>query len=179
MATEGPLIAGTGADDATVGSLTWTAPENITASDDTRASVIIGGGATTHYLKATNFGFAIPAGATIDGIEVRFERQKSGASSVTDVDVMIVKGGAISVTDLSAGAAWNNEADQLDTFGGATELWGETWTATDINASNFGVVVAATSAGATALVDSVDIKIYYTAAVAGFDPNGMQGFFGL
>ena len=34
-----------------------------------------GGGSYTEYLKATNFSFSVPTGATIDGIEVRVEQQ--------------------------------------------------------------------------------------------------------
>ncbi len=36
-------------------------------------------GAISHYLKATNFGFTIPAGATIDGILVEIEKRQVSA----------------------------------------------------------------------------------------------------
>lgn len=38
------------------------------------------GGDQSHYLKATNFGFSIPAGATINGILVEIERRKYGST---------------------------------------------------------------------------------------------------
>ncbi len=36
---------------------------------------------TSHYLKATNFGFSIPSGATINGILVEVEKHKTGTVS--------------------------------------------------------------------------------------------------
>jgi len=35
----------------------------------------------THYLRATNFGFSIPAGATINGIFAEVEKQRGGGGS--------------------------------------------------------------------------------------------------
>lgn len=175
MATSGPNNAGTGADDATVGTVAWSNTSNITADDISNATASLNA-SQSHYLKATNFGFSIPAGSIIDGIETRFKR--SGGAFITDTDVKIVKGGAISSTDLSAGAAWS-VGEEFVTFGGATSKWGETWTATDINDSTFGVVLSATgSALATASVNVVDIKIYYTLGGGG-DSHGRLGFFGI
>lgn len=53
---------GTLADDAAVGTVAWSNPSNAASSNDSYATAS-GAGGTTHYLKATNFGFAIPAGA--------------------------------------------------------------------------------------------------------------------
>lgn len=74
MATQGPYSPGTMADDSTVGTVTWVNPDNAKASDDVRAIMYYGG--SSHYLKATNFGFSIPAGATINGIVVEIEKRK-------------------------------------------------------------------------------------------------------
>ncbi len=75
--TAGPTSPGTGADDAAIGTRTWSNPGNITSSNNTYATATSSGGgnSTTHYLKATNFGFSIPSGATIDGITVGIERK--------------------------------------------------------------------------------------------------------
>jgi len=51
----------------------------------------------THYLKATNFGFSIPAGATIDGIFVEIERKMLGNTPNVDhirITVYYTEGGA-------------------------------------------------------------------------------------
>lgn len=143
MASEGPNNPGTMADDAAVGTLAWSNPDNAKTSDDAYArrtndfwikdkyvkivksdasigaenkgdtvnawssteayysyggaadlwseawtpadindvdfgvvlSIYGGFGTESHYLKATNFGFTIPVGATINGILVEIERK--------------------------------------------------------------------------------------------------------
>ena len=58
--SEGPNDAGAMASDPSFGVPAWTTPANATASDDTYAQAVPGGG-STQYLSATNFGFNIPA----------------------------------------------------------------------------------------------------------------------
>lgn len=169
----GALSAGTGADDASAGFDTWSNPSNITASDNSYATVSNGAGSTSHYLKGTNFGFSIPDGATIDGILVEIERSiltTAGAKSVTDSAIRIVKAdGSIGTTNKSAGATWTT-TDTYASYGGSSDLWGETWTAQNINDVDFGAVLAVVTAAdvgtATAQVDHMRITVYYTEAAA-------------
>jgi len=58
-----------------------------------------------------------------------------------DKNIRIVKGGVIGATNKSAGAYWPNTAAYA-TFGTASDKWGETWTATDINDSTFGFAIS-------------------------------------
>lgn len=54
--------------------------------------------------------------------------------------------------------------------GGATDTWGESWTAADINASNFGVALAYSNVNVSARTVSVDyarIAVYYTDPTTG------------
>lgn len=167
MSTSGPLYCGTAANDSGIGSTDWTGPTNAQGTDD--ASVATGSfsaGSPSHYLKCTNFGFSIPAGATIDGIQVEFYRDGLVGSAI-DNAVRIVKGGSISTTDKSSVVNWANSISGLrrDSYGGSSELWGETWTSTDINASTFGVAISAKATGGppdNAEIDSVRITITYT-----------------
>lgn len=163
--SSGPNSTGTGADDASVGSLTWTNPGNITSSDDTYATVTIGAAQITHYLMGTNYSFSLPADATINGILMEVERKCVGAVGQTiDSSIRIVKGGTISGDEKSAGASWVLGTDTYASFGGASDLWGLTWTYSDINASDFGAVVSATITGisSAASVDHMRITVYYT-----------------
>lgn len=103
MTTSGPNSAGTGANDASVGTKAWTST-SITASDNSYATIgsSMTTNQTTQYLKCTNFNFAIPAGATINGITAEAElAEQDGFGSTTDIAVRIVKGGAIGSTDKS------------------------------------------------------------------------------
>lgn len=168
MASEGPNSGATFADDSGVGTVTWTDPGNAAASDDSRAVCSMGTSAVGHYLKATNFGFAIPAGATIDGIVVEIEKSwTNGQGGVLDNRVRIVKGGAIGSTDRSDVNAWNS-TDGYTTYGTSSDLWGETWTATDINASDFGVALSPLNNSGTkpavGEIDHIRITVHYTEA---------------
>lgn len=144
----GALSPGTMADDATVGTVAWTNPNNAMASDNVYATCALNGTTgVSHYLKATNFGFAIPAGATINGILAEFEKKKSGANANGyDVTVKIVKADGTFGTTNKADTvtAWSS----TDTYvsvpvsGASTDLWGETWTPADINDVDFGVALS-------------------------------------
>lgn len=169
----GALSPGTMADDATVGTVAWTNPNNAKVSDNVYAVAASHITPTTHYLKATNFGFTIPVGATINGILAEFERKGSSASGSYNADsaIKIVKSdGIIGTTNKSTGATWS-ETESYISFGGTTDLWGETWTYTDINDADFGVVISAIldvndkyPPTSVASVDHIRITVYYTEA---------------
>jgi hypothetical protein len=163
---------GTGADDNAVGTRTWSNPGRIVADDSSIAAAAFSGvGQTTHYLKGTNFGFAVPAGATINGVEFEFSRSDGDETdAVTDSTVKLVKGGVVSGNNKASATPWPaGFVDVPTTYGGAADLWGLTLTDSDVNASNFGVVVSARSgsAGGAPVVDYFKLTIYYTAAAAG------------
>ena len=120
----------------------------------------------THYLKATNFGFSIPSGATINGIKVEIERLAGGANYVYDEEVKIVKSDGNIGTENKADTVtdWPWEADAYATYGGPEDLWSETWSPSDINDVDFGVVLSAeiTEPTTFARVDHIRITVYYT-----------------
>jgi len=61
--------------------LSWSNPDNVPSSDNAYASANVGCATDqSHYLKASNFGFSLPAGAIILGIVVEIERSQSGTS---------------------------------------------------------------------------------------------------
>lgn len=164
--SQGPLTCATGAEDSSFGTTAWTNPSNITASDNSYATLNSQPATNTRYLKATNCGFSVPNGAVVTGILVEFERQAICAAGCTrDSRIRIVKGGVIGSTDRSAAALWPFAGvDEFSAFGSSTDLWGETWSPSDINDSGFGVVLSAIgeSSGASSRVDSVRITVSYT-----------------
>lgn len=169
MTTQGPNSPSTIVDDGSIGSVAWSNAGNAAASDDSRAiaSVRSQSGAS-HYLKATNFGFSIPSGSAIDGITVEIERGSDANLQVNDNAVRIVKNGSIGTTDKS-GSNWAN-IDTYATYGGTEDLWGESWTVADINASTFGVAISAACGAPVfreARVDHIRISIHYTEGAGG------------
>jgi hypothetical protein len=152
-------FAGTGADDASIGTSTWNNPGNITAADSVVTTAGFPGiGAISHYLRASNFGFAIPGTATITGISVDIWRTCGGV--VHDNAVKLVKGGVISGNDKSTATNWNGQG--LVTYGSQGDLWGLTLTPTDVNDSTFGFALSGVAGNLnTANVDYIKITVYY------------------
>jgi hypothetical protein len=152
------------------GGNAWSNVNNVFASDDSRATCdYSASNQHTDYLRATNFSFSIPAGATIDGIECRSERSFGGVAPYYDRNVRIVKGGAIKTTNNASGVQWP-VSDTYITYGGSSDKWGETWLVSDINASNFGFAHSGTANTGWHShhfkLDSMQIKVYYTEAAA-------------
>lgn len=142
----------------------WTSSGNIVSSNGQKASVVIAGNAQSPNLDATAFGFSIPTGSTINGIRAYIEKSASSDSGLDDVDVFLLKAGA-AVGSNKANTSDYEDFDEIFSYGGSTDPWGMTWTAEEINASNFGLrlkVDSDTSSSRTAYVDHIEIRIYYT-----------------
>lgn len=161
MGTYGPLGGGTFASDATLGVVAITNPANVAISDNSYATSVLLNGQSSQYLKATNFGFAIPTDATVAGVTVAIERNSTVGATTVDNSVKLVKGGTISGNDKASASTWGT-SDAVATYGSATDLWGLALTPADINLSTFGVAVsAATTLAATADIDYISITVDY------------------
>ncbi|WP_293890079.1 PKD-like domain-containing protein [Flavobacterium sp.] len=166
--TAGPNNAGTGANNAATGTIGWTNSGNITAADGVNATVAVTSGAFTNYIHGSNYGFSIPAGVVINGIEVIINRRTSannGGRVTSDSVVKLVKNGSVLGNNNAAIGVGYPTALTTATYGSPTDKWGLTWLASDINASNFGAVLSVTANNSlTASVDYIQIKVYYTPA---------------
>ncbi len=166
--SEGPNSGINFSDDSIVGTIAWTNPGNAAASDNSRASAIIDTGEISHYLKATGFGFSIPNSAKIVGIEFKVERGSTvpgNGDFIEDNSIRLVKNGIISGNNKASGDTWPAGFEGIKTYGSNSDLWGLTWTPTDINSFlEFGAVVSAKHGGtgtSTALIDHVTLTVYY------------------
>jgi hypothetical protein len=133
---------------------------------------------TSRILYTQDYGFTIPAAATITGIEVTIERFCSstfGGNSIHDASLRLIKNNFIVGSDYADTTTVWTTGNTVITYGGSTDLWGQTWTPADINATNFGATfsVRAENAARTASVDYIAIKVYYTAGpqITGFSPT--------
>lgn len=161
--SEGPnevVNAATIVDDASIGSTPWNAPSQAATSDDVYANVNPGTGAS-HYLKAIGFGFSLDPTAIVLGIQVDVEKKAVGGTAL-DNGVLIVKGNVISGADHSDVNPWP-AVDTDIVYGGASDLWGETWTPAEINAAGFGVAISMhdSISGVLAQVDAITITVFY------------------
>jgi len=92
--TVGLNSTGTGINVA-VGGTAWSNPTNVTASDNSYASVSLSFLVVSDALVATNFGFSIPVTATVDGITVSIE--KNGTGYTSDLAIQLTKNGTTTV----------------------------------------------------------------------------------
>ena len=157
--SQGPNAPSTVVNDPSTGTDPWNNPQGAAVSDDNKAFIGSPTNFNTYYLKATGYGFAIPNGAVIEGIQVDVE--KLGAFPAFDTAARIVKGGAIGATDKSNPASWTFP-DNVVTYGGSSDLWGETWTAAAINGANFGFALAAFGSDTFIAVDAISITVFYS-----------------
>ncbi len=164
----GPDLPTAGADDAAVGTETWTSPGNVTAADGSMAGVTLSGLSVSHYLVASAFPADVPAGATVVGIEYRVLRHPTGFPTINLVDnsVRAVKAGVVGGDEKALGTDWGAASDYAVTYGGPADLWGLTWTVAEINDAGSGVAVSAKGTSAQgsvqAAIRSITRTVYYT-----------------
>ena len=129
----------------------------------------------TNYLVCKNLDSNIPNDATIEGIKIYIDRYNSftgdGTVIITDNAIHLTKNGTDTVgNNKSVGTVWpSTDTDTYATYGGVSDLWGTTWTASEINNDNFGVMIGPTiefvgltgETGSSANVDHVYIEITY------------------
>ncbi|MDR7496837.1 MAG: hypothetical protein QN174_07760 [Armatimonadota bacterium] len=168
---------GAGLNDNSAGSFAWSNPGYIVSSDNQKAAATgTGGDGTTQRLRGYSCGFSIPSGATIDGILLEIERSSSpsGASyGAKDNEVRVRKGAAYSSANRADTTIFWPTTDTYKSYGGSTDLWGESWTPSDVNSSDFGGMVRANIVPVgtivpTAYVDHMRLTVYYTPSTGGF-----------
>jgi hypothetical protein len=163
----GWVICGTGANDASAGTEPWNNTGNITVDDAAFASpngTQWANGEFTNYLMATNFGHAIPAAATIHGVETRHQVKESYGFPLKLARISVVIGGVVKDTNILPGEVDTTNAWVDYDYGSASELWGEAWTAAIVNAANTGCVLQSVKrafGNATHECDAVWMKITY------------------
>lgn len=173
--SDGPRSPSTVANDAALGTLAWLSPGNAAASDNARATATALALMNTQALTGTGYGFALPATAEISGIAVHVERS-AVLASVSDNAVRLVIGGVIASADRSSPAAWPaSGAESVVTYGGPSDLWGEDWTAADINDPGFGAALSARVPLAdVAQVDHLAITVHYELCGDGTTAGGEE-----
>ena len=173
----------------------WINRTNAQASDNVYASLLISDSGsnfapgsvptaitneTVNYFVITGLSSQVPSGATINGITIKIERYNSlipDANTLTIVDnaIYLTKDGTNTVgNNKSTGATWQTTDNNTTVdFGGASDLWGITLTASEVNASTFGVMISPAltitgggETGGDVRIDQVTISVDYTGGTA-------------
>jgi hypothetical protein len=134
-----------------------------------------GGNAESDYLRCTNFGFVIPTGSTITGIEVEIDQYASVSDSVHDYLIRLRNATGQKGDDKAKTSYWADaDSDSYVLYGGVSDLWGEFWTAAEINNGDFGVdIIAESTTSSIANIDHIRIKIFYTEPDSQEQDNGI------
>ena len=135
----------------------------------------------TNYLVCKNLDSNIPNDATIEGIRIYIDRYNSftgdGTVTIKDDAIYLTKNGTDTVgNNKSIGATWpSSDTDTYVSYGGVSDLWGTSWTASEINDDNFGVMIGPTiefdgttgETGSSANIDHVYVEITYAGGTTG------------
>jgi len=131
----------------------------------------------SNTFKITGLGFAVPSGATINGVQVSALRGTNRANAVSDVTVKLLKAGTASGNNKAAVGFWPQTLYNVYTvpttgqgvaqnYGSNTDLWGNTLGPSDVNDTNFGVEFVcnqgSTRTTTAAIVFPITVTVYYT-----------------
>ncbi len=146
--------------------IAWARPESARDLDGQLARVTLDLGQSSEHLRITDFGFAIPASATIKGVEVEFKRQ-AGDTGIGDGNVELWLDGAPSDRPKFVATSWPRVIVGTHHYGQAVDTWGNDLTAALVGKPGFGVEVYAVrqgDAGGAAIearVESMRMTIFY------------------
>jgi carboxypeptidase T len=110
----------------------------------------------------SNFGFNIPAGSNIQGIEVKLNSRVDSTSGSPMFCVQLSwNGGASWTSAVTSGTL--STAETIYTLGGVTNTWGRTWTNTDFSNANFRVrlTMVASNTSRDFSLDWVGVQVRY------------------
>lgn len=164
MTTAGPNSAGTGVNaPGGFGSGSWTGPTNITSLNGSAATI---DGDDSRRLRASSFGFSVPATATLTEILFEFYRKADGY--VSDEEIRVWKAGVVQAGNYSVGTVWGSSYAYFSVL---VPVSG--WVYTDVNNSGFGISLSVGAVSGTAYVDFVRCTITYTEPSSGVPAHAM------
>jgi len=145
-------------------------PSNAHADDSANAVDNNSGSGTSTSCTSTskdkhrffNYGFSIPAGATISGIEVRLDARADSTSNSPKMCVQLSWDGGATWTAAKSTATLGTS---IGTFilGNTTDTWGRTWSPADFSNANFRVRVIDVSSSTSRdfFLDWVAVRVTY------------------
>lgn len=146
-------------------TVAWTAPENVLAQDDVRATAILSEATpATDDLHVTGFGFDVPAGARISGVDVALRRQSPDIGTRDD-EVKLITGGMSVGRFKFTKSPWPSSAAGTHHYGGPTDAFAAELKGSDVSREDFGASFSAKlDMGAISgdpAIDYVEIKVTY------------------
>jgi len=146
-------------------------PSNAHADDAASAADINSGSGTGTSCTSSgkdrhrffNYGFSIPAGASVTGVEVRLDARADSTSGSPRMCVQLSWDGGTTWTAAKATAALGTSMTTF-TLGGVSDPWGRTWSAANLADASFRVRVINVSSSTSRdfFLDWVGVRPHYT-----------------
>lgn len=135
----GNTFPGTGENNAGIGATAWTSPGEIVSDNTTDATCAAA--ASSQYLVARNFGFSLPAGATISGVLVRIEASEhSGGTEPLRAWLQDASGTEFGSSKLTSNeGSISGTTKAVYTYGSTSDVWGATLSEAIVEDVDFGV----------------------------------------
>jgi len=140
----------------------FTNPTNAYSSDDTYATATTNAEAQDWY----NYTFGLAGTETIVGIEMTMEDKDNNTGDSVKYNPEISPDGG---TTYVQGTNWQRVSSTIEgtrTAGGAAQLWGRVWSASDFTNANFRsrITIADMRNATLYSLDHIQVKVYYTEA---------------
>jgi hypothetical protein len=170
--TVGPNSPGTFADLGD-GSYSWSNTSNVASSNNTYATATLDPAVNSNTIRARNFGFSIPLGATVTNIKVEVEAKASLGGEIGFAKTQIAIHAAGTAADRIGISKFPTPSTltTTDTYSvaDATQAsWGTALTPSDVNAATFSVDVVMSHLNNDSFdpldvfIDHIRITITYT-----------------
>lgn len=153
---------------ASTPSTQWTNPTNAYAEDGSFAT-----SADSKYQAYYDFGFSIPTGSSIMGIEIRLKGYSdpdpttNAKFSISMTKLAGVNSGSTEWTDANGSATTSllTNTNAVYTLGGNGSLFSTTWNEGEVEATSFGLIVRGTASSTPVdteyFLDSVEVRVFY------------------
>lgn len=141
------------------GEVAWVNPNNVLVDDTSYATLNLSA-QTGGRIQVTGLSAALPSDAVIVGFHV-YVRGTSADFLYSSLNTKLIKNGTVVAS--TSGVTFSTTEGESQAGGGERDLFGETWTPADVNASNFGVDLDPVYAPTTNSwsIDHVRIRIIY------------------
>ena len=128
-----------------------------------------------NIIDATNFGFVLPYGASVDGVEMRYRRYSNSSGDVEENVIQLIVGGSATGQNKATTTYWASSAE-LVTHGGSSDTWTLSPTEAQVEASNFGIRIQplddGLGSGDTASIEVIEMRVHYSVGAASATVSG-------
>jgi hypothetical protein len=163
------------------GGTPWTEIGNVKASDNNYATVTGNEFLHTWYAYTSGYGFALPAGAVVVGVEAKAEVQQPGGKLT--VLRMRLFGSGVDATYF-----WQEEGnyavEKAVSFGNSSTLWNSKLTKAKVEGASFGCGLEASflefapgTPNQTIKLDSISMTVFYITEGAGTSPDHQRPWY--